>query len=143
MYKKTLFAAIMLASVAVSGNAIAEQNQGFKSRAEARKAVRQKLGKDVASNLDEEKLRQLQASPRARKLLERLKKRMKNLSPEQRKRMLERRKKQSPRLGSPKIRLRKKGRQSDMNKARPFKQKQQRPNQRKGPRLRQVPQEQQ
>ena len=140
MYKKTLFTAIMLASVAVSGNALAEQNQGYKSRAEALEAVREKLGEAVASNFDEEKLRQLQASPSARKLLERLKKRMDDLSPEQRKQMLNRAKNQSPSLSSPKTKLRKKEAQSDMKNASPLKQKQQRQNQRKGPTLQQVPQ---
>ena len=125
MYKKILFTAIMVASVGFSGNAIAQQNPGFSSRAEVLEAVRNELGKDVTSNLDREKLRQLQASPRARALLKRLKKRMDNLSPEQRKQMLKRVKSQSPNINAPQIRLRKKGA---------------RRNQTNGPTLRQVPQ---
>ena len=139
MYKKILFTAIILASVAFSGSAIAEQNQGYKNRAQALESVRKKLGKADAPNLDRKKLHQQNASPRARKVLKRLKKRMKNLSPEQRKHMLKRITNQRQHLRSPQKRLRNKGARRDMKKGRPSKQKQLRRNLRKRLKGRQAP----
>ena len=139
MYKKTLFAAIMLVSIAASGDAIAEQNQGYKNRAEALEAVRKKLGKAGGPNLDRNKLRQQKASPRARKVLKQVKKRMENLSPEQRKHMLQRIKKHRQHLSSPQNRLKNRGAKRDLKKMRPSKQKQLRHNLRKRLKGRQAP----